>query len=63
MLKHIVFLTKKRMPEMETLKAECKSRDIALHFSLPEENTLIKETKANLRTLLFCQLQYLLIDL
>ena len=44
MLKHIVFITEKKLPDMEALKIECDCRKIALHFYLPEEDTLIEET-------------------
>ena len=44
MLKHIVFITEKKLPDMEALKMECDCRKIALHFYLPEEDTLIEET-------------------
>ena len=44
MLKHIVFITQKRILNVGTLIEECKKEKIALHFSLPEEDTLIRET-------------------
>ena len=44
MLKHIVFITHKKMPDMESLKRECDCRKIALHYFLPQEDTLIEET-------------------
>lgn len=44
MLKHIVFITQKNVLNMDTLKEECRKENIALYFSLPEEDTLIGET-------------------
>ena len=44
MLKHIVFVTKKELPNMETLRKECEKKEIAVHFFLPQEETLIEET-------------------
>ena len=44
MLKHIVFITQKKIPDMESLKRECDCRKIALHYFLPQEDTLIEET-------------------
>ena len=44
MLKHIVFLTQKKVPNMKVLKEECDYKSIALHFFLPQEDTFIEET-------------------
>ena len=44
MLKHIVFITQKKVPNMEILKEECNKKEITLHFFLPQEDTLIEET-------------------
>ena len=44
MLKYIVFITQKKVPNMEILKKECKQKEIALYFFLPQEDTLIEET-------------------
>ena len=44
MLKHVVFITQKMLPDMEALKVECSKQGIVLHLFLPEEDTLIEET-------------------
>ena len=44
MLKHVVFITQKMLPDMEALKVECRKQGIVLHLFLPEEDTLIEET-------------------
>lgn len=44
MLKYIIFVTEKEMPELKVLKTECNEREVGLFMSLPEEETLINET-------------------
>lgn len=44
MLKHIVLITQKKVPDMEFLKEECERQKIMLHFFLPQEDTLLEET-------------------
>ena len=44
MLKYIIFVTEEKVPEMKGLEAECKGKGVSLLYSLPEEETLIKET-------------------
>ena len=45
MLKYIIFITEEKIPELKELKVECKKKKIELCFMLPEENTLIEDTK------------------
>ena len=44
MLKYIVFVTEKKVPDLEILEAECRAKGVSLFTSLPEEETLISET-------------------
>lgn len=44
MLKYIIFITEKKVPELKELEAECEKREIRLYYSFPEEETLIEET-------------------
>lgn len=44
MLKYIVFVTEKKVPQLKGLELECEKRGICLSYLLPEEETLIKET-------------------
>lgn len=44
MLKHIIFITEKKIPKLKELEAECKIREILLSYIFPEEETLIGET-------------------
>ena len=44
MLKYIIFITEKKVPELKALEAECNKKGIKLFYFLPEEETLIKET-------------------
>lgn len=44
MLKFIIFITKKKIPELKTLKEQCKKENVILYESFPEEETLLKET-------------------
>lgn len=44
MLKYIIFITGKKVPELKELEAECEKREIRLFYSFPEEETLIGET-------------------
>lgn len=44
MLKHIIFITEKKVPELKELEKECENRGIVLFYIFPEEETLIEET-------------------
>lgn len=44
MLKYIIFVTEKKVPELKILETECKAKEVLLFMSLPEEETLISET-------------------
>lgn len=44
MLKYIIFITEKKVPELKLFEAECRKREICLSYIFPEEETLIKET-------------------
>ena len=44
MLKYIIFITEKKVPELKELEMECNKRGISLLYIFPEEETLIKET-------------------
>ena len=44
MLKHIIFVTQKRVHELQELQMECEKKGIHLSKFLPEDNTLISET-------------------
>ena len=44
MLKFIIFVTEKEVPEMKEVEKECEKRGIGLHYVFPEEETLIGET-------------------
>ena len=44
MLKHIIFITEKKVARLKTLEKECKERGILLSYTFPEEETLIEET-------------------
>lgn len=44
MLKHIIFITKKPVPELKELGKECDKRGILLSYIFPEEETFIGET-------------------
>ena len=44
MLKYIIFVTAEPIPELKCLEAECKEKGIGVFYTLPEEETLIKET-------------------
>lgn len=44
MLKHIILVTTKLLESMEELEKECEKNNVELHYMLPEEDTLIKET-------------------
>ena len=44
MLKHIIFITEKKVPELKELETECEKREIRLSYIFPEEETLIRET-------------------
>lgn len=44
MLKFIIIMAMKRHPKIENLEIECKKEKIFLYDTLPEEETLIKET-------------------
>ena len=44
MLKYIIFVTEKEVPELEELELECRKRKVDLWYVFPEEKTLINET-------------------
>lgn len=44
MLKFIIFITEKKVPELKKIEQECKEKGIDLSYELPKEETLIKET-------------------
>lgn len=44
MLKYIIFITEKKIPELKELEIECNKRGICLLYIFPEEETLIGET-------------------
>ena len=44
MLKHIIFITQKKLPDLKVLIEECKSKGMEVHLSFPGEDTLIEET-------------------
>lgn len=44
MLKYIIFVTKKNIPELKELRQECEQKGVNLFPFLPEEETLINET-------------------
>ena len=44
MLKYIIFITEKKVPELKELETECEKREIFLSYSFPEEETMIRET-------------------
>ena len=44
MLKYIIFATEKEVPELVELESECRKREVALWYELPEEEFLINET-------------------
>lgn len=44
MLKHIIFVTEKRVPELKILEEECIKKEVCLSYVFPEEETLIMET-------------------
>lgn len=44
MLKYIIFVTEENISELKVLEAECKERGTYLFYTLPEKETLIKET-------------------
>lgn len=44
MLKYIIFITEKEVPELKELELECEERGICLSYIFPEEETLIGET-------------------
>ena len=44
MLKYIIFITEKEVPALKEMESECRKREIALLYGLPEEDTLINET-------------------
>lgn len=44
MLKYIIFITEKEVPELKELETECEKRGIGLFYVFPEEETLIGET-------------------
>ena len=44
MLKHIVFITQKKLPSLNRLKKQSQKENVNIHYLLPEEETLISET-------------------
>lgn len=44
MLKYIIFVTEKEVPELKVLEMECKKKEVGLFMFLPEEETLKSET-------------------
>ena len=44
MLKHIIFITKEKVPKLKELESECSKNNVCLSYILPEEETLISET-------------------
>lgn len=44
MLKYIIFITEKKVPDLLQLEKECKKKSVQISYSLPEEEILIKET-------------------
>ena len=44
MLKHIIFVTEKRVPQLKELELECEEKKICFSYIFPEEETLIAET-------------------
>lgn len=44
MLKYIIFVTTEPISELKSLEAQCKEKGISVFYTLPEEETLIKET-------------------
>ena len=44
MLKYIIFVTEKEVPDLKELELECMNRGIYLLYSLPKEETLVGET-------------------
>lgn len=44
MLRYIIFVTEKIIPQLKELERECEKRGVCLSYILPEEETLIKET-------------------
>ncbi|MBQ8039480.1 MAG: GNAT family N-acetyltransferase [Lachnospiraceae bacterium] len=44
MLKHIIFIVQKKLPDVRILIEECENRGIQVHLSFPKEETLIEET-------------------
>lgn len=44
MLKYIVMMTMRHLSNLQNLETDCKKEGIFLYYTLPEEETLIKET-------------------
>ena len=44
MLKHIIFITEKKVPELKELETECETKEVRVSYIFPEEETLIGET-------------------
>lgn len=44
MLKHIIFITEKKVSKLEKLEKDCRDRGVKLSYVFPEEETLIGET-------------------
>lgn len=44
MLKHIIFITEKKVEKLKELEKECEKREVKLSYIFPEEETLIGET-------------------